>query len=211
MCSWWHLNDLRLDSRSLVFDLFNLVFVIIYKNLLKERPVFLVLKGILVLSKSKFPFFLLFSSFVPVYHLFHLLVKVLLLLSCDNSAHFISSVFIQKDRFEVLSILRLELVAETLFVLLDLLIEVVEIGEFRYFLLIDVLGKNVMVLLLEFVDFILFGRDSQRFQLFFSILLHERNWFDPFIDHSSIFRQLSNHMIRFILLDFKILQELDFW
>ena len=61
-----HLNDLASDSGSLLFNGFDLIFVIIDKDVFEEGALVFVFEGFFILPESDFLFFLFLSFFVSV-------------------------------------------------------------------------------------------------------------------------------------------------
>ena len=182
----WRLNDLTFYSRSFIFYLFYFIFVVVYKHVLKKRTLFLVFERLFVLSESKFFLFLFLSPLISVYQFFHLLIKLFLLLSRYYAAHFVSFVFVQENRLEILPVLRLIFTAEIMFQFLKLLVEISEVSQFWNLLLIDVFCPDVMIIIFELLDSVLVRYNSQGLGLLW-VLRRHRHRFHPFIYHCTVF------------------------
>lgn len=171
--SLWRSDDLTFDSRSFFFNLSELTFMIIYEDFFKKWSFSLVFKTLFVLPKSHLPITLFLSSFILVYKSFHPFEKFLLLISSYESTHFISFVLVKQNWFEILSVLRLTLLTELLFALLNLLVKINEIRQLINFLIIDVFIPNIMILLFKMIDLILISLDQWWSLCSLVILLHQ--------------------------------------
>ena len=206
--SRWNLNNLALNSGSLLLNMFNLLLMITDENLLEKWSLFLVLKFFLITSKHVLSLLFLIPPLILIYQPFHLLIKSFFLPLADNPTHLVSLVLVKQYRFKVFTICRFILTTKLLLVHLKFLVKSSVIGQLWNLLLIDVLVPDMTIIVFYLLYFILFCWNSQwRYGKLLGILTH-RNGPYLIIDNRAILCQFTYDVKWFLVSHFVVFQKL---